>query len=87
VSRRDVTKIAATLEQALSEHEIDQLGKATGQSQRLRALLAALSEPPMLRATLAQILDFLDHNARRADINRDRRRGRLSVGLHLCGTA
>jgi len=51
----------------------------------LRNLLAALAEPPRLRATLAQIVDFLDHNARRADVKRDRRRGRLGAGIEMCG--
>jgi hypothetical protein len=36
MSRPDIGRIAATLEKALSESEIDELGKATGQSKRLR---------------------------------------------------
>ena len=38
MSHRDVTNIAATLAEALSETEIDDLGRATGQSQRLRVI-------------------------------------------------
>ena len=53
----------------------------------LRQLLAALTHPQQLREMLATVVDFLDHNARRADVKRDRRRGRLSVGLELCGVA
>jgi len=38
VSRREDNKIAATLEESLSEEAINALGKATGQSQRLRSV-------------------------------------------------
>lgn len=51
----------------------------------LRDLLAALGQPRTLRTVLARVVDFLDHNARRADLERDRRRGRLGGGLLLCG--
>ena len=51
----------------------------------LRNLLADLSPPRLLRETLLEIVNFLDHNARRADLERDRRRGRLGAGLALRG--
>ncbi|HJL18385.1 MAG TPA: hypothetical protein RMH99_22165 [Sandaracinaceae bacterium LLY-WYZ-13_1] len=51
----------------------------------LRDLLAALAQPRALRAVLARVIHFLDQNARRADIERDRKRGRLGGGLRLCG--
>ena len=38
MSRREDSKIAATLEESLSEEAINALGKATGQSQRLRSV-------------------------------------------------
>ena len=53
----------------------------------LRDLLAALDQPRALRAVLARVIDFLDQNARRADVKRDRKRGRLGGGLRLCGVA
>ncbi|HJL15769.1 MAG TPA: hypothetical protein RMH99_08940, partial [Sandaracinaceae bacterium LLY-WYZ-13_1] len=51
----------------------------------LRDLLAALEQPRALRTVLARVVHFLDHNARRADVKRDRKRGRLGGGLRLCG--
>ena len=53
----------------------------------LRTVLAALTRQLMRRAALAVIVDFLEHNAKRADLDCDRRRGRLSVGLDLCEAA
>lgn len=53
----------------------------------LRRLLTGLAAPTLLRATLEEIVEFLDHNARRANPKRDRERGRLSPGLAMCGVA
>jgi hypothetical protein len=51
----------------------------------LRELLGAVNQPRALRAVVAHVVDFLDHNARRSDVKRDRKRGRLAAGLGLCG--
>lgn len=53
----------------------------------LRSLLAALAAPRALRAELVRLMDFLAHDALRADLKRDRERGRTSTGLTILGIA
>jgi hypothetical protein len=47
-------------------------------------LIAALRTPRDFRRVLAEVLRFLESNARRAHPERDRKRGRLKAGLQLC---
>jgi len=49
----------------------------------LRRLLGKLGAPELLREALVDIVEFLEHNARRANPRRDRKRGRLSAGLAM----
>lgn len=51
----------------------------------LRRLLDALGRPRTLRVVLADIVTFLEHQARRADLKRDKKRGRQNSGLEPCG--
>lgn len=71
-----------------------QLARATAISTRKVAMCAPLFLPLLLDAlarrrrlleVLTHIFDFLEHQARRADLKRDVRRGRQSGGLELCG--
>lgn len=53
----------------------------------LRSLLAALTAPRGFRTQIARLMDFFAHDACRADLRRDRRRGRTSAGLSILGLA
>jgi hypothetical protein len=51
----------------------------------LRRLLSVLTKPDRLRGMIVTVVDYLARNARRSNLERERKKGRLSAGLELCG--
>jgi hypothetical protein len=73
--------IAHFAETSLGVELSTQRAAATGKHYFDDVLRGLLASPRQLRRALAQALDFLGTNARRAHPARDRKRGRLAMGL------
>jgi len=78
ILKRSIAHFAETL---LGVELSTQRAAATGKHYFDDVLRGLLASPRQLRRALAQALDFLGTNARRAHPARDRKRGRLAMGL------
>ena len=73
--------IALAAEAAYTGFEVSTLKAARALRNKLQDLVLAIPNPLELPRVLGDILDYLHHNAGREHPRRDRRKGRLQIGL------